>query len=320
MADDSVSGAFAYAKYGWETIFATETASYNKAFGRDVKLSNISRNNNSERRYNLGSRDAGYTKVGQYGGSGTAEFTIANPWWMRALLGAAPVTTGAGPFTHTFTPANTLSSFSLETGIDLATDSVPALLGCKVKTGTINLAVNEPATARLDFEWANESYDATLGSAVADAEEVVTFAQASMELPDGTTIDHIQNLELSIDNTTEFRGQLGSRFRVTGTPKERSYGIKLTADYTALTDFLQKFYGGATGPVAQPAESATLDLVFDNGLASTSQRLWHFNFANITVAEHNMPLDTTAVITEDVTLIARSLTTATVLNNTSTAL
>ncbi len=248
------------------------------------------------------------------------EFILANPWWIRAVLGSAPNTTGsASDFTHTFSEADTIPSLSVENEITSDTASVAALLGCKVSTCTISAAVGELARVKLDMMYADEDEDSSAAGNVAETFDVFSMAEASLEFPNGSTISDIQNVEVTINNNPEMVYGLGSRVGQQLPVKNRSYSARITRPFEDSATFLEAFYGSATGPNATVAATATLELIFTNGLSTTNERSITFLFGETKIDEHNMPQDSTALIMEDLPLIMESCTSVIANNSTDTA-
>lgn len=310
-----LSGALSFMNYGWETAFGTSSTQINKTFGYGDRITSLTRRNNVERVFGLGARNAQALPVKQYEGNISVEFILSNPWFLRGVMGTC-TDAGSGPFTHTFTESNTLPSITVINEVDTDTKHVATLLGAKVANMSITAAINELARVRLDMPYKTETEGTTTVADVAETFDLFTFANASFELPNATTITDVQNCEVTINNSLELVYGLGSRFAQNGPVKTREYGSRVSRTFEESAALLEKLYGGGTAPVAAPGETATLELVFDNALTTTSQRQVSFIFTGVMPDEHNMPQDPTALIIEDVPLIMRSLS-ATAIDNTS---
>ena len=193
---------------------------------------------------------------------------------------------------------------------------VRKLLGAKVNTCVLTSAIGEAVKVRLDCPYVNEAFSTTTSAQATESFTIMTFAQGALECPSGTTIALVQTMEATIANTNEILWGQGSRFGQQAVPKNRDYTIRMSIALQQFADVLQKFYGGATGLVAIPAETATLNLTFDNGLTGTNQRQIKLAFTGIQFDEDSMPQDPTALIIEDAIAWARSCT-ATAINNTA---
>jgi hypothetical protein len=311
--------------YGWESTFGTVSSSLNKNFGQGVKVTTFDLDNSNELIYGLGSQSAQKSHAKEFKGAFSLEFVLSDPWWLRSVLGAAPATTGAGPYTHTWNSSqglsNTLSSFSMVVADDMDTDSDKTLLGCVVNSATITAAVGETIKVKLDGVFANFSKDASLTSPVSPVEEPFAFQEATLEFPDSTTLSDVQNFELTITRNTELIWGLGSRFAQKQVAKQREIGMKIDMIYTQDSDLLDDFLGSTTVPsTTSPAEVATLQLTVTNGLSTTNERSYTINLASLVVDKVSMPrsIEETNKISAD--LRARTFTSAIVVNNTATAL
>lgn len=300
MAQNVSAGPFAYVNYGYEATFGS-AASGTRTFGHGNKIS-ISRNNNMERIFGLGARNATATVAKQYEGSASVEFILSNGSFWRAVLGAV-ADGGAAPYTHTYTEADTLPSFSILTGTELGTnDEVTALLGCKANSMTLTTAVNELVKVTMDVIYKTETLATSgIGSQVAETEVPFTFAQGSVQLPSGSTIGNVQSFELTINNSADRVFGLGSRFLTSTTEKQREYNIRMTVAFSNVTDLLTKFYGASGAPLAgTPAAQATLVLTFTNGLTLGNERTFTITLANVYLNTETLPKDPTEIIKEDV--------------------
>lgn len=311
-----IAGVKSWVKYGWETTFGQTATTIDKSFGHGVRITTLTRRNNLERVFALGARNAQKLLVRKFEGVKTIEFQLANPWFFKAVMGTV-TTTGSGPYTHTFSESDVLPSITIENDIATDTPSVAKLLGAKVATCVLTATVGEAVRVRLDVPYVNEIFSSTTSSPVAETFEIMTFAQGTLEMPMGTTVGLVQNVEVTIANNGEILWALGSRFGQQNVAKQREYTIRMSVAFQDSATILQKFYGGTSGPVTSPAETATLNLIFDNGLTGTNQRQVKLAFTGIQFDEESLAQDPTAVILEDAVAFARNLT-LTAITNTST--
>lgn len=296
-----------FVHYGWETTFGTATTTSDKTFGHGIRVTTLNRKNNIEPLFTCGARNAQKLIAKKFEGAATIEFALANPWWFRAVMGTV-TSTGTNPTTHTFTETDTIPSITIANEVSTDTASIAKLLGCKVVNCVITAAVGEIARGRLDFVYANESHSATTTSQVSESLDVFTFAHGALELPNGTTIAEVQNAEITIANNPEMMWGLGSRLGQQCPVKNREYSARATIAMEASATLLEKLYGGASGPEATDVdETATMELVFDNGQTSANQRQISLLFTGVQLNEHNMPQDPTTAIMEDVPFTMRSV-------------
>lgn len=306
-----------YLAYGWESTFGTASSTITNAFGHGVRITGLNRKNNIEKVFSCGYRNAQKLAVKRYEGALSVEFILANPWFLRGVVGAAS-TTGSNPYTHTFAEDDTLESMTIENNISTAAVRRAQLLGAKIANTTISSAVGELVRVRTDMPFANEAFATTSTSVVADSFDLFTFAQGSIEMPNGSTLAMVQNMECTISNSPEPIWGQGSRFAQESPVKQRDYSANITMALQASADLLEDFYGGATGPQAIPAETATMELNFTNSLTGTNERRISLLFTGVQFDDENLPQDPTQVIMEDVSLMMRSCT-VTAVNSTQTA-
>jgi len=276
MAEAPISGAAAYCQYGWEeTAFATESASLDKAFGKDVKVT-INPRMPYKRLYGLGSPEAVAAVALGYEGNLTIEFTLASSYFLKGVFGTVD-DGGATPFTHTYdyNTGYTTTSMSIEVGFDLDTDNVYKFLGCVVDSCVISGKVGEEVKVTLNIKYANET-KATTGldaEPAEDAETPMTFAQGSLEIPNATTIARVDSFTLTIARNAKMLYGLGSRIPSAAIWLNTAFDFSLKSTYEN-DDFIEDFYGQTTGPytATTPAGNGSLELTITNSGAGALER------------------------------------------------
>jgi len=312
-------GVNSWANYGWEAAgYATEATTQDKVFGHGVRISTLSRRNNTEPSFTIGKRNAQKLPDGKYEGLCTVEFDMANPWFWQGVMGTVSSTT-TSPYTHTFAEADTIPSMTIDNNVSTDTDSVAALLGVKINSATLSTEIGGNAAVRLDCIYANETHGTTTTAQVTESMELYTFAHGSFELPDATTLAYIQNIEVGITNNAEVIHGIGSRVGQACTVKNRDYTGRASLNFSDSSQTLQAFYGSATGPATSPAETASMQLTFTNGLTGTNTRNVILTYTGVKIDEESLPQDPKSNIIEDINLVARALS-VTAVNATGTAL
>ncbi len=306
---------------GWATTAAGHTASNetNVPFGQGVEVT-MSRSNNAERIWGVGERNATATINKQYGGTLTISGILSNPYWLLGVLGVNNDAGDPGAYTHTYTEANILPSFTVELGIELGdTDFDSEVVGCVINTCTISAAVNEPVRFSLECSFRYENLGVTKLSDIADVEPVFTFAHGSIEMPDETTIAAVQTFELVINNNAEPVYGVGSRFMTGVVAKNREYNFSMTAafnDHTALLTYFMNGTSSASAPDAgSGTEIATLELTFQNDDGD----IVDINLTGVHLNEESLPQNVNEVVKEDVTGWARACTNIVYTNDIVTA-
>lgn len=151
-----VTGAYGSLQYKSETSFKTvDTSDTAKVYGRGQKITSLNIKQNLELIYELGVRTAQKGVFKQFEGTLTVEWILANPWFLRYLLGTA-ADAGGPSYTHTYTKANTLPTAQIKVGVDFATDVVRKFAGVVLNTVTMTASVNELLKVRGEFMFAKE--------------------------------------------------------------------------------------------------------------------------------------------------------------------
>jgi len=307
-----------FVNYGRESTFGTKSSTIDKNFGHGVIISNLERKNNIERVFGIGARNAQVLKELGYEGTKSVDFALANPWFWQSVLGSV-VTTGAGPFTHTFSEADTIPSHTLVNQVNTDTKSVADLLGAVFTTCTLTADVDDIVKVALEMPYANEAFDTNAETQLTESFDVFGFAEANLDLPNGTTLAFIQNVECSFNNFVIPVKGLGSRFIQAMPVTKREHTINATAKFSESNDALEVLYGSSSGPASAITETATLVVTITNGLASTSERSHTLNYSGVKLDTHNLPQSPLEVIQENWSAPARSLEVVSV-NNTASAL
>jgi len=327
MTNNYISGADTYALYAYEqvaqwdgiaTAHSASTETY-VPFGQGVDVS-IARNNNAERIVGVGARNATATINKQYSGTATINGALTNAYWLLGILGKVVNAGAADAYTHTYTEANALPSFTLKNGQNVGTTDVEAvLLGCRVNTFTMTAAVNEALKFSIEAPYRYETVGTELTTDVPDVEPVFTFAHGSIELPDGTVIAAVQSFELTINNNLESIYSVGSRFMTNQVGKNREYNFNITAAFKDYTALMTRFFNGTASATAPDAgtgtEIATLELTFTNDDGD----ILDFNFTGIHLNEETLPSNVNEVVKENVTGWARACANVIYTNDVETA-
>ena len=306
---------------GWGLAAASHTASDETymPFGQGVEVS-VSRNNNAERIVGIGARNATATINKNYAGTMTANGSLSNAYWLLGVLGANADAGTDGAYTHTYTEADRIISFTTKTSFELGTtDSQSNLIGCRVNTCSISAAVNEALKFSLECPYRYEALGTTKISNNPEIEPIFTFAHGSIEMPDGTSIAAVQSFELTINNNLDTVYGIGSRFLTDSVAKNREYNFSMTAAFKDHTTLLTYFLNGtnsATAPTTgSGTEIATLELTFTNGDGD----ILDINLTGVHLNEETLPQNANEVVKEDVTGWARGCTNMIYTNDVETA-
>lgn len=327
MAQNYISGAESVCLYAyenqaeWANAASSHTASNETyvPFGQGISCT-VTRNNSAERITGVGARNATASINKQYEGKVAIEGALSNAYWMLGVLGANTDAGAAGAYTHTYTEADTVPSFTVKSSFELGTtDFIATLVGCKTESATITAAVNEAVKFSLDCSYRYETTGTTKLADNPDIEPVFTFAHGSIEMPDGTVIAAVQNFELTISNGSESLYEVGSRFKTANVAKVREYNITMTAAFNDPAALLTYFYNG-TGVATAPdngsgTEIATLELTFTNDDGD----ILDINLTGVHLNEDTLTQNVNEIVKEGITGWARGCTSAIYTNDVETA-
>jgi len=305
MAQNYTGGYGSYLDYGFETTYGSSASSKTRVFGSGQKIS-VTRRNNMEKIYGVGSRNAQANVAKKFEGTASIDFNLTNATWLRALLGAVTDGGGAGPsYTHTYAEANTIPSFTIATGTELGTnDEVTELLGCVIGSANISARVGEVVKVRLECPYKTETLATSgIGSQSTESYTTFTFAQGLVEWSaSGGTIGTVQSIELTIGNDIEGLWGVGSRTKQKDVPKKREYGIRMSVAFRDVTELLTKFFGDTAGPASgNPASQANIVLTFDTAGTGASSDKIVVTIPSVYFDEDTLPKSVDEVLKEDVT-------------------
>jgi len=304
----AVTGAQTYVNYGYEALatYGTVAASIDQTFGYDTDVS-FDFDNQSIRLPVLNSQDYAAQVAGGFKGTWSLTATMADAYFLASVIGDSG-DGGAAPFTHTYTYDDVCRSISIDYGVDLSTDSLRTFLGCVPTKCTIKANIGEPITYSMDGFYKTETEGAALGAAVAVTEQPFTFANASLEMPNATPISNVQTVEITYNRNPSELSVLNSRFNAGRYYGSRFVDVKVTMPFEAAATLLEKAYGSATGPGTTVAEVASAELTITNGEAAGAQRSLVMLLTNLMPDTHKTGAKPNELITEDITLTARGLT------------
>ena len=158
---------------------------------------------------------------------------------IKAALGTL-ASTGSGPYVHTYTPASTLPSLTIQfqRGTNLA-DSREDFLGMKVNTMTISAEAGSEMTISFDLIGKDADARTTNETAAFPAhDEILHFEAGDLTLGSSfaPTALQIRSFELTLSNAIDRRNLLGSK--LTGEPvftDLREVTMSVTCDVTDNT-------------------------------------------------------------------------------------
>lgn len=171
---------------------------------------------------------------------------------LKDMFGAVN-TTGAGPYTHTFTPGTADESLTLQTGITDAAGTVQPFTASGVKLDSWELSANVGEFAMLSFDWTGK--DIVTATALASASYAstlvpFTFVQASLTV-NGSAVASARKVSLkAAKNLRNDRFVLGSRNILQQLEEERfDFTGTIEADFDSLTIYNLQVAGTAVALV-----------------------------------------------------------------------
>jgi len=276
-------------------------------FGKGVEV-NVTRSNNAERIWGIGARNAAATVNKQYGGTLTISGVLSNAYWLLGVLGANEDGGTQGAYTHTYTEADILPSFTTTTSFELGTtDFTSDLIGCVINTCTISAAVNEALRFSLDCMYRYENLGTTKIENSVDVEPIFTFAHGSVELPDSTVLAAVQSFELTITNNAEMVYGIGSRFGTAVVAKNREYNFTMNMAFNDYTNLLTYFMNG-TNSASAPSEGSNTETTLTLTFTNDDGDILDIALTGVVLNEETLPQNVSEVVKEDVTGWARACT------------
>jgi len=275
MVEFPTSGANSYIQYDFETTFGTLATGTFKAFGHNQRIT-VTKTRDWTLNWGLGDYDAQTATSAKFKGVAVVEFDLASSYFWKAVMGKVVDDVDGSSKTHTYSDntGNAITSISIEYGVDLDTDNVYKLLGCICRTCELTAREGEAVHIRLTFDYADE-IKATSGldaTPATDAETILTYAEGTLEIPDGSAIARVSEFVLTINRNPEIKFGLGSATGTHAVWRNREWRFRMTMTYEN-DDMVEDFYGGSTVPIDTiPAGEASLELVFSNGEADAALR------------------------------------------------
>jgi len=275
------TGAFAYAKYGYETAFATAVTA-DKKFGLQDKVGSWTLTNNRINLAQLNQIEPNKFAYGQQQGTISMNYVLSNPWVFGAIYGAPSVgSISNGVATHSYPHASNgqpknVRSATVEIAFDASEsggDIVRTLKGCITNSLALSTTVGQTVDVTQDLSYGKEDAPATSfsgGSAPAKPtnEFPYTFAHARLKVADAV-IAQVQDLDITFTQNSDMLWGLNSHqavatyrrvFDITG--RFRASWI----DKTRLENVLNQVEAGTSGNFTETVGGTIeLEIVFTNG-------------------------------------------------------
>lgn len=274
----AAAGHHARLSYLWEDDasgnpdFATDdpTDSTYKTFGADVTMNTLEGSNNAVRAFNPNSRDAARIIEQNFEGSWGVEFNLTNPWWLSGLLHNGVSSSGTSPTTHTWS-GDIPYSMRLLVG-NTHSDEQRYLKGCVISSASISVNTGGLVSISLDGAYADEDpIDTNMVTqpTIRPGIKPLHFGHATVNRG-GSSLSLTQSASLSIENNTDLIPELGTRFAVDYSPKQRTVDLNYTR-VVENEDDTKRMYGSGSAPQESVTNTADITFVFDNGQTGTDK-------------------------------------------------
>lgn len=311
----SVAGIYSYIEYGKQSSFTStlSAGAATRAFGMDQKVTTLSIDEGKFELGDLYSQNVQKFAFGSFAGTLGVEWTLSNPWFFDSVL--TLVTTGVGPYTHTYDDSKTVNTFGAEVGIDTTTDRVIQLQQMTAKDLNISASVGDLIKCRENFTFgktastAGTSLDASV--VTDDITYPYTFVQATLENPSGTPLAEVQNFDLTINpNIRQVMG-MNSQYSTS------AYKGKLELSGKFSITVVDNTWWNNVRARTEPTNN-TLKMKFTNGLTSTNERSIAITLTGLGLGNNNMSLDPNELVVEEIPFTSRDIQVVAI-NNTSAA-
>ncbi len=284
----------AYVKYGYEPTYGTGTNVAAAIFGKNQEITGLTWMTNQQAVTQLDTVEIQDFMYGKNEGRCGLEYILSNPWIFSSVF-HTPITTGtSGLRTFVWTtddttivglPAIKKTPLTMNLQVGYAAEDGNVVRNAKGAVTTslsLKTAINDPVQISQQIVWAKEDGITTsLVKPVAAANDSefapYMFHHARLQLPSGTTLAQVQDLELTFNTNAEQYYGLGD---ASGIDAFRGL-FELTGKFTiAVLDEsnLQRVIDRET--------EATLVVDISNGQSSTNEKSMKFEFSTIGFGEH----------------------------------
>jgi len=273
----ATAGHQARLSYDWEDGFRTVPATADKKpFGVDATLTTEDASNNAVRLFEPGDPEAVQIIEQEFSGSWTAEFTLSNPWFLRAVIDEAS-SSGTAPTTHTFDgfPGDPMRLFHGSEN----SSTYYVLEGCVVTSATFTFNIPGTVDVTLEGAYANKNADDPSFTQPTINERALSYHDSSITRG-GTTLTFVQSLSISVSLNVDMIQELGSRFPEAYSPKQRNTEITYARIAQDSTD-QERAYGGATTIQDSIENTADISVTASNGKSGTDLNSVSLEFTDV---------------------------------------
>ena len=293
------TGAFAYLKYAYETVFQTAVTA-TKKFGLQDRVSSWTLTNNRINLAQLNQIEPEAFAYGQQQGSLSVGYVLSNPWIFGSIYGTPSVgSVSNGVATHSYPhttngqPKNVRSAtveIAFDAGSGSNEDIVRTLKGCVTNSLALSTTVGQTVDVTQEMTYGKEDAPAltfSAGSApsLPSSEFPYTFAHAKLRVagdPSGTgdandgVIAQVQDLDITFTQNSDMLWGLNDHQAAATYRRVLDITGRFRAswlDKTRLEDVLNQVKAGTSGNFAETVgNTIELEIVFDNGQTGANKK------------------------------------------------
>lgn len=310
-----VSGSAQKALWGLELTsagaanFGLGGSKINKLFGTALSIPTRDLDPAIVDRYGPGSRSVQQYTRGLFKGALSIEDDLITPWLLEPVLGSM-AQTGEGPYTFTFSEADTHPSIEVQVAEVLSATKTRFVqhYGTVVKSAEIDVDANasDPLRLKVDCEYAKPMRSNAVPAAFTSAwaQETLkppTFGDAVFKVWNGSAYAAISDVDrgtIKIDQGTELKPGAGSSFPVRAKWGERHYDLSFVHLFTDTALFDDALFGAAASatPTAPAAPAYVGDSTGAEGIqvvitmAGSPAPTYTFEFGKVIVTKHSDPV------------------------------
>jgi len=278
----ATAGHYTRLAYLWEDngFLADPADTDMKPFGIDTQLTTKEGANNAVRLFNPDDPRAQQIIEQNFSGTFTVEFTLTNPWWLRAVIGESSDDGNIEPTEHTWDIDDDFPGDSMRLLVgNTQTSTFKALKGCVVQTATITFEI--PGTVNITLDGAYADEDATQSSFDQPPVQyrALSYHDSSIDRG-GDTLEFVQSLEVTINTNADMIQELGERKAVDYSPKQFNPGIDYARIRTDTPD-QERFYGGAESIQDSVENTADITILADNEKTGADKNSLELSFPNV---------------------------------------
>jgi len=287
------SASSAYVIRSFENTFGAG-GTVEHALGFDAKISGLEWTNNQQSLPTLYTPEVEAFLYGRNAGSCSIEYTLGNSYWLTGLFNN-PVTqdntTNNTQIKRIWKSDPTLNANirvpktqHLEFGAALTGENVVRnAKGVVTETVQLKTSIDNPVSITETFAWGKEdaistSLDSTIPNNASFT--AMNFVHSSIEMPNGTDLVKVQDLELTINRNQKLLWALGSADAQSAYPQLLEMTGKVILAFENA-DALDK--------VVARGEVATMEITITNGLTNAAERSLTLLFTGVGLSTHRTP-------------------------------